>query len=260
MKIQDYIDRINYKGDLTPNLEVLKQIQKAHTLNVPFENLDIHYDNPISLDIDKFYNKVVEKGRGGFCYELNGLFHTLLKTIGFDSKIISARVYDNKKEDFGREYDHLAIIIKLNQVEYLVDVGFGEFTFHPLELKIGSIQSDPRGNFIIEQFENEYYKVSKINGEIKSGEYIFTNRKRELNEFSEMCNYHQTDSNSHFTQKKLISKPTEMGRVTITGNTFKVSEGGETIKEYEFPKEEFGKYLMDWFDLDELQIKATNIE
>ncbi len=258
MNINDYINRINYNGDLIPNFDVLKDLQRIHLLNVPFENLDIHYGNLIVLDIEKIYHKIVVKRRGGFCYELNGLFYNLLKAIGFDSKIISARAYNIKKENFGQEYDHLAIIVKLNQVEFLVDVGFGEFAFHPLKLEMGSIQSDSRGNFVIEEFENGYYKVSKIDGETKSIVYIFTKKKRAFTEFAEMCNYHQTSSNSHFTQKKLISKPTENGRITITGNTLKITERREVIKEHQFAKEEFGKQLLECFNIDELKIKAGN--
>lgn len=253
MNIEAYIKRINYKGNLIPNLEVLKHLQKSHLLNVPFENLDIHYKSPIDLNFDKFYQKVVEKGRGGFCYELNGLFDRLLQKLGYNTKIISARVYDNKKNEFGAEYDHLAIIVEINQKEYLVDVGFGEFTFYPLKLEIDNIQSDPRGNFVIEKYDNDYLKVSKIKEETKSFEYIFTMKKRALSEFTEMCNYHQTSANSHFTQKKLISRPTESGRVTITGNTLKITEGSEIIEEHQFNNKDFGKYLLNYFNIDELK-------
>ena len=251
MDIKDYVNRINYQGDLIPNLRVLKQLQEAHLLNVPFENLDIHYRTPIELDIDKIYHKVVEKGRGGFCYELNGLFYTLLTKIGFDCKIISARVYDSKKEDFGKEYDHMAIIVKLNQIEYLVDVGFGEFAFHPLKFEMNSIQSDPRGNFVIEKYENGYYKVSMVKKETRHIEYIFIMKKRALTEFTEMCDFHQTSPNSHFTQKKLISKPTKIGRITITGNTLKITENDVTVREDKFAIEEFGEYLLKWFEIEE---------
>jgi len=192
MKIKEYIKRINYSGDLIPNLVVLKQLQKTHLLNVPFENLDIHYANPIELDIDKIYHKVVVKKRGGFCYELNGLFQKLLSMIGFESKIISARAYDKNKEKFGEEYDHLAIIVKLNQNEYLTDVGFGEFAFHPLKLKTNKFQTDPRGNFIIVTYKNDYFKVSKEHRGKKTNEYIFTKKERAIKEFNEMCHFHQT--------------------------------------------------------------------
>lgn len=129
------------------------------------------------------------------------MFNTLLQQLGYNSYIISARVFDNKKNDFGEEYDHLTIIVEINQTEYLVDVRFEEFTFYPLYLEIGHIQSDLRGNFVIEEDENGYFNVSKIEGETICFEYIFTKKKRTLKEFSKMCNYPQTSPNSHFTKK-----------------------------------------------------------
>ncbi|WP_246615768.1 arylamine N-acetyltransferase family protein [Aquimarina litoralis] len=254
MIIKEYLNRINYQGNHTPNLEVLKELQKGHLLNVPFENLDIHYNRSIDLDASKFYKKIVIENRGGFCYELNGLFQILLNNLGFKSKIISARVYDSKKEDFGEEYDHLAIIVELDQNEYLVDVGFGEFTFHPLIITPNKVQKDPRGNFIIEGINGEY-TVSKINGDIKSIEYKFTTKSRELNEFQGMCNYHQTNPNSHFTQKKLITKPINDGRVTLTGNTLKITKNNSIQENIELSKSEYTEQLFKWFQINEETMK-----
>ncbi len=248
MNVKEYINRINYKGDVKPNLEVLKELQEKHLLNVPFENLDIHNKRPIELDVAKFYNKVVIEKRGGFCYELNGLFHHLLNTVGFKSKIISARVYDSKKTDFGKEYDHMAIIVEWNQNEYLVDVGFGEFAFNPLIIEPNKIQKDPRGNFVVEQI-NGGFTVSKLSGQVNSIEYKFTIKSRELNEFQGMCEYHQISPNSHFTQKKLISKPTKDGRVSITGNTLKITREGVVHKKIELLASEYAEQLFKWFGL-----------
>lgn len=248
MNINDYINRINYKGALNPSLAVLSDLQESHLLNVPFENLDIHFGNAIELDLGNIYHKIVVKGRGGFCYELNGLFNTMLKKIGFDSKIISARVYDAKKGDFGKEYDHLAIIVNLDNIKYLVDVGFGEFVFHPLKLELNTTQSDPRGDFVIEEYNDIYYQVSKVQGNTKSVEYIFSEKERAFDEFSEMCNYHQTSPESHFTQKKLISKPTKNGRITLTGNRLKVTEKGKVKTDLKLSEEEYEKELLKHFD------------
>jgi N-hydroxyarylamine O-acetyltransferase len=66
-----YLDRIKYKGDLSVSPEVLNNLQKLHLLNIAFENLDIHIGNKIELK--NTYKKIVNRGRGGFCYELNGL-------------------------------------------------------------------------------------------------------------------------------------------------------------------------------------------
>ncbi len=82
MEIEKYLERIGYKGNTEPALGLLKVLQKKHLLNIPFENLDIHYKIPIELNLANTFEKVVIKGRGGFCYELNGIFHELLIQLG----------------------------------------------------------------------------------------------------------------------------------------------------------------------------------
>ncbi|MGH2486980.1 MAG: arylamine N-acetyltransferase, partial [Ktedonobacterales bacterium] len=55
-----------------PSLSLLRALHQAHLLAVPFENLSIHYDQPITLEDATLYDKIVRRQRGGFCYELNG--------------------------------------------------------------------------------------------------------------------------------------------------------------------------------------------
>ena len=82
MDWKQYLKRINYVGQTDPDLQVLKELQTKHLLSVPFENLDIHLGIPISLRIPDIFEKVVLRRRGGFCYELNGLFIELLHAPG----------------------------------------------------------------------------------------------------------------------------------------------------------------------------------
>ncbi len=82
--------------DVAADLESLKFLQRQHLLTVPFENLDIHWKRPIVLDGNHFYDKIIGDKRGGFCYELNGLFYELLAEIGFQNKIIFV-VFSNQK-------------------------------------------------------------------------------------------------------------------------------------------------------------------
>ena len=80
MEIAAYLSRIQYQGGLEPNLENLRNLQVAHLLHVPFENLDIH--RKVEIDLEGSYEKIVKRNRGGFCYELNGLFYELLEALG----------------------------------------------------------------------------------------------------------------------------------------------------------------------------------
>jgi N-hydroxyarylamine O-acetyltransferase len=220
MNTEKYLQRINVdKSDISLNTESLKYLQKQHLLNVPFENLDIHWKRPIILDTEKFYKKIVKEKRGGFCYELNGLFGELLNEIGFSSRLISARVA-TAKGNFSAEYDHLAILTKIDSEDFLVDVGFGDFTAEPLKFVLDAQQPDKNGVFLIRKFDGEYFEVSKKDSDVWKSEYIFKDLERDLAEFAGMCNFHQTSPESHFTRGKVCSLMTIDGRKTLTDKKF----------------------------------------
>lgn len=249
MKKKDYLNRIGInEKDLPSNLETLKFLQKTHLLSVPFENLDIHWKNPIVLDTEKFFDKIIDKKRGGFCYELNGLFNELLTELGFQTKVISARVFNGK--DFGAEYDHLAILVKIEDEEYLVDVGFGDFSAEPLKFVLDTEQTDANGIFLIRKQDEEYFEVVKKHGESWESEYIFKDLARELNEFAEMCNFHQTSPASHFTRGKLCSLMTENGRKTLTDKKFIKTENGAKTEAEIASEVEFNDILAREFAID----------
>lgn len=256
MDIVKYLDRIQYKGKTTSEIDVLNDLHVHHLLNVPFENLDIHYGVQISLDIDKLFEKIVIRKRGGFCYELNGLFFELLKELGFNVKRVSARVYNHRTGNYGEELDHLAIIAEINHKEYLVDVGFGDFVCKPLRFGLNKPQKDVRGNFIIETYKNGYYRVLKLVGDEKLPEYIFTKKARDIKVFEAMCHYHQTSPNSHFTQKRLISKPSKKGRITISGDSLKITEEEKMVFQKHIKNEgEFTEYLLKYFNINGSELK-----
>jgi len=243
-----YLQRIFYNGPTSVSLQTVTQLQKAHLLHVPFENLDIHQQVPIRLDIDQIYSKVVNRQRGGFCYELNGLFYELLKSLGFEVRRISTRVYNDG--EYGPEYDHLATVATIDGKEYLTDVGFGEFTFSPLQLDTTKPQHDERGTFRIDRYEEIYYRVSKLKDNVWKPLYIFENRHRKFNEFEAMCHYHQTSPESHFTQKRLITRPTNNGRITLTDDTLRITQNSQPAQEKPVNHpEEFATYLFSYFGI-----------
>jgi len=225
MNIKRYLERINYVGPIDLSFEVLSKLQYLHLMAVPFENLDIH--NNTRIDLTNLFDKIVTRKRGGFCYELNGLFYQLLKEIGFTVKMVSARVYDGKKE-YSPEFDHMTLIVIINGDHYLTDVGFGEFSFYPIKIELNKNNNDPAGIFRIETFSKNYQvvKKKKQDGEFVP-EYIFSETQRQIEEFYPMCNYHQTNSESHFMQKSICSLPRKNGRITLTGDTLKITENGK---------------------------------
>jgi N-hydroxyarylamine O-acetyltransferase len=249
MVVSDYLNRIQYTGDLTPNYPLLQQLQKNHLLHIPFENLDIHYHTPIQLELHHLFQKIILSKRGGFCYELNTLFYHLLAQLGYQASLISARVFNSETNSYGMEFDHLAILVEMDEQNYLVDVGFGEFTFSPLHLQPGNIQHDPRGDFKFDKLVDDYWLVSKITDQVPVPQYKFTLKKRALAEFESMCYYHQTSPHSHFTQKRLITRPTLNGRITLAGNTLKIIEHTKPPIQKKFENHEFNTYVQTWFNI-----------
>lgn len=247
MNRKNYLARIGLgKTEIAADLDGLKLLQRQHLLTVPFENLDIHWKRLIVLDGNRFYNKVIEEKRGGFCYELNGLFSELLTEIGFQNKIISAKV-SKGNDDFGAEYDHLAIITQMEDKQYLVDVGFGSFAAEPLEFIMDVEQQDANGVFLIRKYDENYFEVVRKDGELWRSEYIFTTLKRDLAEFAKMCRFHQTSRESHFTRAKVCSLMTTGGRKTLTDGKFIETKNGRKIEIAFDSVEQFNQILANKF-------------
>ena len=248
MDIQAYLERIQYQKEIKVSKNVLFDLQEAHLRSVPFENLDIHYHKNIELDAESFFTKIVTNKRGGFCYELNGLFHQLLKAIGFDVKMVSGRVC-SKDGIYGEEFDHLAIVASINKQLFLVDAGFGKFALNPLEIKIDVPIVDSFGTFQFDRHESNYLCINELQKGQAVPQYIFSIKERELSEFEGMCTYHQQSKESHFTQKKVISIVTPNGRTTLTNNLLKIT-AGEREEEILVEDKQFDFYLKKYFNIE----------
>ena len=221
MDVSSYLERILYTDPTGIDLSTLIQLQRQHLLTVPFENLDIHLDKPITLEVEKMYQKIVLDQRGGFCYELNGLFGQLLQVLGFKVKYLAARVIQEGHTP--SDFDHLTLCVEIQGKKYIVDVGFGAFILHPLLLKVDMVQSDPLGLFIIHT-RAEGFLICKLEDFHEEPQFAFTLQERALEEFKDRSLYYQKDANSHFRKKMMISKMTREGRVTLTPDELKISE------------------------------------
>lgn len=247
MDIKTYLKRLHYQKEIKVSKELLWDLQKAHLLTVPFENLDIHYQQEINLDLETVFDKIVLNKRGGFCYELNGLFYELLKSIGFEVNMVSGRVA-TAEGTYGPEYDHLAIVVRIEGIDYLVDVGFGRFSLAPLEIQMQVPIVDALGLFQFDTYKEEYIQINSLEKETSIAQYIFKLQEREWVDFEEMCWFHQKSANSHFTQKKMISILTPNGRMTLNDKLLKITTG-EEVKEVEFEAEQFPVFLKTYFNI-----------
>jgi N-hydroxyarylamine O-acetyltransferase len=256
MNSTNYLNRIGLGGeDVTLDVAGLMLLQRQHLLNIPFENLDIHWKRPIVLDTERFFHKIVEEGRGGFCYELNGLFNELLNSLGFKTHLVSARV-STGDGNFSNEYGHAAIIARAGGGEYLVDVGFGAFTAAPLKMVLDEEQEDGTGTYVIRERTGLYLMVLKKEDREWKAEYTFVPIARDLAEFAGMCDFHQTSPESHFTRGKVCSLMTPGGRKTLTDKKFIVTRREERSEADVGSEEEFEEILEREFGIKRAEARA----
>jgi N-hydroxyarylamine O-acetyltransferase len=231
-----YLERIGYAGSREPTLETLRALHEAHYGSVPFENLDIALGQPILLDEAALFGKIVERRRGGFCYELNGLFAALLRALGFRVTLLSAGVLSRLHGVFGPEFDHLALRVDLAE-PWLADIGFGEGFVHPLRLDSRGKQVDPGGDFRIAECEGWHILESRDGEGIWQSQYRFSLTPRSLADFAAMCHFQQTSPDSGFTRRSTCSLPTPTGRVTLSDLRLIMTSDG-VREETELPDED----------------------
>jgi N-hydroxyarylamine O-acetyltransferase len=222
-----YLKRINYSGSVIPSTETLRQLQIAHLLSVPFENLSIHSHQPIVLDDEALFDKIVLRRRGGFCYELNGLFAALLRALGFDTRMLSASVA-NAKGEWGPEFDHMTLLVTLEN-RWLVDVGFGDSFIEPLPLDDRNEHLQRSRAYRIEEVDDRFMLLQKEPNEDWKTQYRFTLEPHVYRDYAAMCRYHQTSPQSHFPQRRICSRLTAAGRITISQRRLIITRG--TLRE-----------------------------
>jgi N-hydroxyarylamine O-acetyltransferase len=215
-------------------------------LSVPFENLDIHLLNKIVLSVPSLYDKIVVRRRGGFCYELNGLFGWLLEQLGFNVSLHSARVF--KDEDPGPEFDHLVLLVRLEE-SWLADVGFGDSFLEPLLLNDTGKQKQGRSWYRISNIEDDWIVFRKHLDSSWEPQYKFALIPRQFVDFGEMCEYHQTSPNSSFTQKHICSLATDTGRISLSNMRLIVTERGRREEMVLDNIEEYGQALRRYFGM-----------
>jgi N-hydroxyarylamine O-acetyltransferase len=222
--VDSYLRRIGSKGVHEPDGASLRALHRAHLLAVPFENLDIHLGRPIELSEQSLHRKIVGAGRGGFCYELNGLFAALLREVGFDVSMLSAGVM-GVEGDFGPPFDHLTLeVADAAGSRWLVDVGFGEGFMEPVPFEVGREDGQDTGTYRIDVDDGEYVLWRRTPGaEAFEAQYRFPPDGHALADFEAMCRYHQTSPESSFPRQRVCSLALPDGRVTLTDATLIVT-------------------------------------
>ena len=227
MDVDAYLERIGYAGSREASEHTLSELHRAHMLAVPFENLDIHLGVANVLDAEHIFDKIVARRRGGWCYELNGLFALLLERLGFGVTRHSASVVvsDPPSPDFA----HLTLRVDLDR-PWLADVGFGASFTRPLRLDVEDDQERDGNTYRVTRGPDGRMTLRE-NG---AAQYALALEPRRMEQFAEMCVLQQTSPGSHFLQAPMCSLATDDGRVSLAGmRLITTTEHGRSERELE---------------------------
>lgn len=236
---EDYFARIHYNGPKEPTTDVLSTLHRCHIQTVPFENLSVYGKEKITLSKEWLFQKIVRRHRGGFCYELNTLFSSLLDYIGFKVKKHAASVCSRKTGILGPPLDHLITMVDVEDGLRLSDVGFGDSFWMPIRFSDSpEHQEQPSGIYRIRKDGDYYFLEEKVKTVVDefgreemakeqffsssdstwASRYRFDLIPRKTEDYLEMLEYHQTDLRSPFTHDRICTVAKPWGRVTLSGN------------------------------------------
>jgi N-hydroxyarylamine O-acetyltransferase len=234
-----YLNHLNLTAGATPTYAYLAALQEAHMLTVPFENLSVVRGEAIVLDEALLIAKIVERMRGGFCFELNGAFCCLLRWLGFDVVRIAAGV--KTEEGYTPYRDHMALLVDLEQ-PYLVDVGFGDSVRCPVPLN-GETRVDVSGAYRVvldadagygshqkDEKAEAVYLLQKAADEAWLTQYRFTTIPQSLTDYQARCDFLAISPDSNFTQRTVCSLATPTGRISLSREHLTVTENGQQTK------------------------------
>ena len=215
---EKYLERIGYSGSLEPTPETLAALQKAHLLSVPYENLDLlaGQERETSLAIGELYEKIVLRRRGGYCFELNGLFAWLLRRLGF-----------SLIEHFGRWLagETLAVPKRRHRIarvtiagrQWIADVGVGRRSpLTPLLLEYGleQVREGVLWRIVQDERLGSVVQCQGPNGEFTNF-FSFDDSPQENIDFTYAHYYYAHAPQSIFRQKTMVHLPNEHGRCSI---------------------------------------------
>ena len=214
LNMEAYFKRIDYTGDAKPTIANLKMLQKAHLTHVPYENLDLIYHRAGSLEPETVYQKVVEDHRGGYCFELNGLFAELLRQMGYEVTEYFGRWLLGEKPFPARR--HRILDVTAEGKRFISDVGVGcVCPLEPLEFVLNETQMREGRAYRIIREEKLGNIVQTDTGEGFVNFYSFTEDPQWTIDFLYVHHYCATHPDSVFAKMAKIHIFTETGRNSI---------------------------------------------
>jgi len=238
-----YLRRIGIAEDtLTPDLPTLNRLMKAQLTHVPFENMDVfRFKTAPDLSIPVLFERIVQKNRGGYCFELNALFFSLLQAVGYQVYPVACRILYG--HGLVMPYSHRANIVIIDGEKYFVDVGYGGPSAHcavPYHGEANTFfMAQADGITQLRRFED--------GGDVLVMEY--TDIPFDPVDFIALNYYVACGPRAFFQQMPIINLTTESGSKSITGDVFKCHDKGQVTERKLEGEEELLRTLKEEFGI-----------
>ncbi len=248
LDLDSYLQRLDYSGGLEPDERTLRALHRAHVATIPFENLDLMLGRGISLDLARIQAKLVDRGRGGYCFEQGLLFAAVLERIGYRVSRLLVRIGDPAEHP--RPRTHLVLRVRIGDEWWLADVGFGSGLLEPLPLD--GTGPHRQGDWMLEVVRGDDgdWRLRERRG---SGWTTLMTilEERHYPVDIEIANFNTaTNPNSRFTQRPIAVRKDETALRTLTGRRFAVEHPDGSGWGRNLTDVEFGAVLRDEFALD----------
>lgn len=166
LDLDRYLPALGLERPPAPSLASLAELQRRHNARFPFETITTLLREPVMIEPATVQRKLLDEGRGGYCYELNGAFLRLLQGLGFSARAIAARVLMGATDDTPAARTHMLALVTIEGVEYIADTGFGGMTpTGPLRLDRRTAQRTPHEEFRLDVQGDAYTLLSEVAGE-----------------------------------------------------------------------------------------------
>ena len=230
MRLRSYLHRVGFTGSVRPSLDTLAGLLRRHILSVPFENLDVQLGIPVTMDAEAAFEKIVRRGRGGWCYEQNGLFGWALSEIGFDVMRVAAAVRRNERGAKALA-NHLCLLVRTPEESgsvYLADVGFGGSMIKPILLEASRHEQVPF-RIGLQRLADGHWRFVEESGS-HTVSYDFLAERGDESAMSEKCTWLQTDPDSSFVLSLVAQLRQPEAHTSLRGQvlTINTASGKET--------------------------------
>lgn len=245
--ISTYFKRINYTGPVAADTATLHALMRHQLFSVPFENLDVQAGKIVSLAPDDIADKVLTQGRGGYCYEVNGLFAMALEAVGIPYRFVAAcpMFYPAR-----RPKTHMALIAEVDSRQWLCDLGFGSYGIRApmaLDMLDVDITQDFDTFRLSRSAEGEYLLQAKVEGKW-ARQYGFDLTPQEWIDFVPANYLNSTHPDAIFVQKLVVVQHRPEGREILLGDVLKtITADGVEIQQ--LAEGEISRMLKDRFAL-----------